>query len=93
MRKSLFFASIVTALLSAVAVYIDWTVPFPLVAHPDGSFSINPLDDLVFGLGLIFCLATIVLAGLVRSPLRWFLMATGLLLFVFSLIGFVQNHV
>ena len=93
MRKSLFLASIATALLSAVEVFIDWTVPFPLVPHSDGSLRINPCDDLVFGMGLLLCLATIVLAALGRYRWRWFLIAAGMLLFVFSLIGFLQNHV
>jgi len=92
-RKSLFLAGIVTALLSAIAGYVDWTIPFPLVAHSDGSFSINPWDDIVFGIGLVLCFATVALAAFGRGHWRWLLMAAGLLSLAFSIIGFVQNHV
>jgi hypothetical protein len=92
-RKSLFLASIVAALLSAVAVFIDWTVPFPLVAHSDGSLSVNPWDDRVLWIGLALCLTTVALAAFGRGRWRWLLIAAGLLLFVFSLIGYLQNHV
>jgi hypothetical protein len=93
MRKLFFIASSLTALLSAVGVYIDWTIPFPLVRHSDGSLSINPWDNRVLEIGLIFCLATIALASFGRGRARWFLIAAGMLLFVFSLIGYLQNHV
>ena len=93
MRKLLFLAGFLTALLSAVAVYIDWTVPFPLVANSDGSFSINPWDNRVFDIGLLLCLATVALASFGRGRLRWFLMAAEMHLFAFSLIGYLQNHV
>jgi Mn2+/Fe2+ NRAMP family transporter len=92
-RKSLFLASIVAALLSAVAVFIDWTVPFPLVAHSDGSLSVNPWDDRVLWIGFALCLTTVALAAFGRGRWRWLLIAAGLLLFVFSLIGYLQNHV
>jgi len=93
MGNPIFRASIVSALLSAIAVYIDWTGPFPLVAHSDGSLSISPWDDRVFFIGLASCLATIALASFGHGRWKWLLMATGLFLFAFSVIGFVQNHV
>jgi hypothetical protein len=93
MRTSLFRASIVAATLSAIAVFVDWTVPFPLVAHSDGSLSINPWDDRVFGIGVLLCVVTISLAAFGRGRLRWLLIAAGVLLFAVSLIGYVQNHV
>jgi hypothetical protein len=92
-RNSLFGASIFAAVLSAVAAWIDWTVPFPLVAHSDGSLSISPWDDRVFSIGLALCMATFALAAFGRGRLRWLLMAAGLLFFALSVIGFVQNHV
>ncbi len=93
MRNQIFRASIVSALLSAIAVFIDWTVPFPLVAHSDGSVSISPWDDRVFFVGLASCLATIALASFGPGRWKWLLIAAGLFLFAFSVIGFVQNHV
>jgi hypothetical protein len=38
-------------------------------------------------------LATIALASFGRGRARWFLIVAGMLLFAYSLIGFVQNHV
>jgi hypothetical protein len=93
MRNWLFRASIFAAVLSAIAASIDWTVPFPLVAHSDGSLSISPWDDRVFSIGLALCMATIALAVFGHGRLRWLLIAAGLILFALSVIGFVQNHV
>ena len=93
MRTSLFRAGIVAAALSTIAALIDWTVPFPLVAHSDGSLSISPWDDRVFVLGLAFCVATIVLATCGRGVWRWLLILAGVLLFLFSMMAFVGNHV
>jgi hypothetical protein len=93
MRNSVFRASIVAASLSAIAAFVDWTVPFPLVAHSDGGLSISPWDDRIFTIGLALCIATIALAAFGRGRLRWLVVAAGLLLFAISVIGFVQNHV
>jgi Mn2+/Fe2+ NRAMP family transporter len=93
MRKILFRAGIVAASLSTIAAIIDWTVPFPLVAHSDGGVSISPWDDRVFFLGLALCVATIALAAFGRGVWRWLLIFAGVVLFVFSAMGFVGNHV
>jgi hypothetical protein len=93
MRKSLFRASIVTALLSAIAVFVDWTAPFPLVPWGEGGYAINPWDERVFGIGLVLCVATIALGAFGRGLWRWLLMAAGLFFFAFSVMCFVQNHV
>ena len=93
MRKALFLTSFLTAILAAVAVYFDWAVSFPLVGHSDGSLSINPWEDRIFDLGLLLCLATIGLAAFGRGRVKWFVMGAGMLLFAFSLIGYLQNHV
>jgi hypothetical protein len=89
----LFRLSFVAAAFGAIATVIDWTVPFPLVNHADGSYSISPWDGRVFDAGIMLCLATIALAGFGRGVWRWLLITAGLLLSAFSLFGFVGSHV
>jgi hypothetical protein len=92
-RMVLFRLSWVAALLSAGAMVVDWTVPFPLVHIADGSYSISPWDGRVFEVGLSFCALTMVLAAFGRGVLRWLLIALGPIIFVLSVFAFVSNHV
>jgi hypothetical protein len=91
-RIVFFRLSFASAAFSAVAAVIDWTAPFPLVSHADGSYSISPWDDRVFDAGIVLCVATIALAGFGRGIWRWLLITAGLLLSALSVFGFVGNH-
>jgi len=92
-RIVLFRLSFASAAFSGVATVIDWTVPFPLVNHADGSYSFSPWDGRVFGAGIMLCVATIALAGFGRGIWRWLLITAGLLLSALSVFGFVGSHV
>jgi hypothetical protein len=92
-RLVLFRLSFAAAAFSAVAMVIDWTVPFPLVNHPDGSYSVSPWDGRVFCTGIMLCVVTIALAGFGRGIWRWLLITARLLLSALSVIGSVGNHV
>ncbi len=92
-RTALFRLSFAFAAFSAVATVMDWIAPFPLVNHPDGSYSVSPWDGRVFGAGIILCAVTIALAGFGRYIWRWLLIAAMLLLSLLSVFGFVGSHV
>jgi hypothetical protein len=92
-RAVIFRFSFAAAASSAIAMVIDWTVPFPLIKYADGSYSISPWDDRAFGAGLVLCVVTIALAGFGRGVWRLLLIAVALLLLTLSVLGFVRNHV
>ena len=91
-RMVLFRLSCVAALLSAGAMVVDWTAPFPLVHLADGSYSISPWDDRVFEAGLGFCALSIVLAAFGRGIWRWMLIVLGIFLLALSVFGFLGSH-
>jgi hypothetical protein len=91
-RMVLFRLSCVAALLSAGAMVVDWTAPFPLIHLADGSYSISPWDAIIFEAGLSFCALTILLAAFGRAIWRWMLIVLGVSLLVLSAFGFLGSH-
>jgi hypothetical protein len=92
-RMVLFRLSCVAALLSAGAMVVDWTAPFPLVHLANGGYSTNPWDEYFYNAGLVLCLLTVLLAFFGRGIARWLLIALGFVLLMLSFYGFMVNHV
>ena len=91
-RMVLFRLSFFAALMSASAMIADWASPFPLVHFSDGSYGVSPWDDRVFLAGLASCALTVILASFGRGKWRMSIIALGVALLVFSLLGFLGSH-
>lgn len=92
-RQWLFGFGVVSAALAVVGVVLCFTVPFPTVKLPDGSVSISPWDDRVLFATIALSFLASALGGFGRRLPRILAIASGPVLALLAVAGFIQNHV
>jgi len=91
-RTVLFGTGVTAAMLSATAGVCSWVYPFPLISDGQGGYRVDPLEDRVLVAGLLAGLVSMILGVFGRRVGRVLLIASGLLLVVFNLLGWMGNH-